>query len=113
MSNFMPHTEEERKVFDLMGVTAGITEEIIFRAYLIWALSLLMPVWAAALCALVVFTLLHIYQGAKQLPAIFLLGGTMTLVFLLSGSIWPAIALHVFVDLINNSTIWKARTLPV
>ena len=42
-------------------------------------------------------------------PAIFLMGGLVTLVFIVSGSIWPAIALHIYVDVINNSMVWKAR----
>ncbi|MEO1358842.1 MAG: type II CAAX endopeptidase family protein [Pseudomonadota bacterium] len=111
MTNFMPQTDEERRVFNILGVTAGITEEIIFRAFLIWAFAWFMPIWAAAGAALLVFTLLHLYQGANQLPAVFAMGGLITLVFVLSGSIWPAIALHIFVDVINNSTVWKARTL--
>ena len=67
--------------------------------------------WAAAGVALLVFTGLHAYQGVNQLPAVFAMGGLITLVFVLSGSIWPAIALHIFVDVINNSTVWKARTM--
>lgn len=112
MSNFMPQSDAERRVFNLLGITAGITEEIIFRGYLIWALSLFMPLWIAAIAALFVFTLLHLYQGAKKLPPIFALGGLATLVFLLSGSLWPAIAVHIFVDVINNQTVWKARMSP-
>ena len=111
IGNFMPQTQDEKRVFDLMGITAGITEEIIFRGYLIWAFSLVLPLWGAALVALSVFTVLHLYQGARQLPAIFLMGGLVTLVFIVSGSIWPAIALHIFVDVINNSMVWRARTL--
>ncbi|MEO1553177.1 MAG: type II CAAX endopeptidase family protein [Pseudomonadota bacterium] len=109
MINFLPQTDAERRLFNLMGVSAGIAEEIVFRGYLIWAFGLFMPVWAAALAALAVFTILHLYQGATQLPAIFTLGTLVTVVFLLSGSIWPAIALHVFIDVINNQTVWKAR----
>ncbi|MEM7327285.1 MAG: type II CAAX endopeptidase family protein [Pseudomonadota bacterium] len=109
MSNFMPHTDAERRIFNVMGISAGIAEEIVFRGYLIWAFSLYLPLWAAALASLLVFTLLHIYQGASQLPLIFLSGAAVTLVFLLSGSLWPAIALHIFVDVINNNMVWKAR----
>ena len=109
MSNFLPHTDAERRLFNVLGISAGIAEEIIFRGYLIWAFALFMPIWAAALAALAVFTLLHLYQGANQLFGIFILGALVTLVFLLSGSIWPAIAVHIFVDVINNQTIWKAR----
>ena len=109
MTNFLPHTDDERKLFHLLSVTAGITEEIIFRGFLIWAFSLFVPVWVAALAALLLFTILHAYQGAAQLPAVFIMGGLVTLIFVLSGSIWPAIAIHVFVDMINNSMTWAAR----
>ena len=109
MTNFMPQTEDEKHLFHLLGTTAGITEEIIFRGYLIWAFSLFAPLWAAALASLFVFTILHLYQGARQLPGVFAMGALVTLVFVLSGSIWPAIAIHIFVDVINNSMVWKAR----
>lgn len=110
MTNFMPQTDAERRVFNIMGVSAGIAEEIVFRGYLIWAFSLFMPVWSAAAFALAVFTILHAYQGWSQLPGVFAMGALVTLVFLLSGSLWPAIALHIFVDVINNGTVWRART---
>lgn len=109
IANFMPHTDDERQLFNLMGVTAGITEEIVFRGYLIWVLSLFAPLWVAALIALALFTVLHLYQGADQLPSVFGMGGLLTLVFVLTGSLWPAIALHIFVDVINNQTVWTAR----
>ena len=109
MSNFMPHTDDERRLFNVVGVSAGIAEEIVFRGYLIWAFSQVLPIWVAALAALIIFTLLHIYQGFSQLPAIFVLGALMTLIFLLTGSLWAVIGLHIFVDVINNQTFWKAR----
>lgn len=111
MANFMPQTDGERRVFNLVGISAGIAEEIIFRGYLIWTFNLFMPLWGAAVAALLVFTILHAYQGANQLPTIFVIGALVTLVFVLSGSIWPAIALHVFVDIINISTVWKAHAV--
>jgi len=112
MAGFMPNTADERHLFNLLAITAGITEEIIFRGYLIWAFSLFLPLWAAALASLLVFTILHSYQGAKNLPAIFVVSALVTLIFVLSGSIWPAIAVHVFVDILNNLTVSKARAVP-
>lgn len=109
MQDFMPQTEDERRVFNLLGVTAGVAEEIIFRGFLIWALALYFPLWVAALSALLVFTLLHLYQGVEQLPTIFLMGGLVTVIFLMTGSLWPVILLHIFVDVINNQTVWVAR----
>lgn len=112
MSGFMPQAPEERHLYNLLSMTAGINEEIIFRGFLIWAFGLYLPLWAAALAALIVFTVLHLYQGFKNLPAVFLMGGAVTLIFVLSGSIWPAIAVHIFVDILNGRTITKARALP-
>lgn len=112
ITDFMPHTEDERRVFNLLGVTAGVAEEIIFRGFLIWALAVYLPLWMAALAALLVFTVLHLYQGVDQLPTIFLMGGLVTIIFLMSGSLWPVILLHIFVDVINNQTVWAARHVP-
>ncbi|MCR9079046.1 MAG: CPBP family intramembrane metalloprotease [Hyphomonadaceae bacterium] len=112
MSGFMPQTPEERHLYNLLSMTAGINEEIIFRGFLIWAFGLYLPLWAAALASLVVFTALHLYQGFKNLPGVFLIGAAVTLIFVLSGSIWPAIAVHIFVDILNGRTITKARALP-
>lgn len=111
MSGFMPRTSEERHLFNLLSITAGITEEIIFRAYLIWAFSLFLPLWGAALASLAVFTILHLYQGAKNLPGVFMVGGAVTLIYVLSGSIWPVIAVHAFVDMLNGRTVSKAQAL--
>ncbi|NQY14230.1 MAG: CPBP family intramembrane metalloprotease [Henriciella sp.] len=109
MSNFMPHTEAEYRVFNLMGSPAGIAEEVVFRGFLIWAFSTVFPLWAAAGLALAVFTALHMYQGLSQLPMVFIIRALVTLVYVLTGSLWPAIALHIFIDVINNSTVWRAR----
>ena len=110
ISDFMPQADEERALFNLVSVTAGITEEIIFRGYLIFVFSLFVPISLAGFAALVVFTFLHLYQGVKQLPTVFAMGALLTLIFVLSGSIWPAIAVHILVDMVNNSMLWKART---
>lgn len=109
ISDLMPRNAAEKDLFHLLSVTAGITEEIIYRGYLIWAFALLVPTWAAALIGLIVFTLVHIYQGWSQLPGVFAMGALFTLIFMLSGSIWPAIVAHILVDALQNSMIWRAR----
>lgn len=109
VSNFLPHTREEYRTFRLVGVTAGITEEIIFRGYLIWALSLFLPFWIGVCVSLILFVLMHLYQGMGQLPVIFLTGAWLTAVVLISGSLWPAIALHISIDVLNNEMIWIIR----
>lgn len=109
---FMPETATDHKVFRLTGITAGITEEIIFRGYLFWSLGMVMPLWAAAGLSLAVFVFLHIYQGVENLGAVFVTGAIVTAVVLMTGSLWPAIALHILIDILNIDTVWIARTAP-
>lgn len=109
---FLPQSEAEFRLFRTTAVTAGITEEIIFRGFVIWGFAHVMPVWAAAALSLAVFTWLHRYQGLAQLLPVFLIGLVMTVIVVLSGSLWPAIAMHVVVDLLNGETVRAARAQP-
>lgn len=109
---FLPQSEAEFRLFRTTAVTAGITEEIIFRGFVIWGFAHVMPVWAAAALSLAVFTWLHRYQGLAQLLPVFLIGLVMTVIVVLSGSLWPAIGLHVVVDLLNGETVRAARAQP-
>lgn len=109
---FMPVDAADFRLFRWTAITAGITEEIIFRGFLFWALGQVMPLWSAAVLSLALFTWLHRYQGFSQMVPVFLLGLIMTVIVLVSGSLWPAIALHVAVDLLNGETVRAARARP-
>jgi len=106
---FMPQTQTEYRTFALLGVTAGITEEIIFRGFLIWAFATIMPEWAAAITALAIFVFVHRYQGLQSLLPVTFAGGVMTALYLASGSLYPVIALHIAVDVLNSAVVWRAR----
>ncbi len=105
---FMPRTGAEYRRFLALGVTAGVTEEIVFRGFLIWAFSNFLPLWAAASIALFLFVILHLYQGARQLPGVAFAGAVMTALYILSGSLYPAIAAHMLIDVLNTSAWWIA-----
>ena len=107
--HYVPATRGEYRLFALTGLTAGITEEIIFRGYVIWAFGCFVPLWAAGLLSLALFIFLHRYQGLKGMIQVALIGAVLTIVFLLSGSLWPAMLLHIIVDIANNATVWAAR----
>ena len=110
VQRIMPTTQEEYTRFKLLSITAGITEEIIFRAYLIWFFSFWMPVWWAALAALAVFTGAHLYQeSVRSVMKVAALGAFLTAVYLLSGSLLTAIVLHIAVDLTSGASVWRAR----
>lgn len=104
-----PSTTREYTAFQVMAVTAGVTEEVIFRGFLIGALSLWLPVWAAAVLAIAVFVGGHIYQGASGMMRILPISGLLTLIFLLGGSLLPGIVLHAVVDVVGGAVMWRLR----
>lgn len=105
----MPKTQQEYSRFKVLSITAGITEEIIFRAYLIWFFSFWMPVWWAALAALAVFTAAHLYQeSVRSVMKVALVGACLTAVYLFSGSLLAAIVLHIVVDLTSGASMRRA-----
>lgn len=102
----MPRRRRDCWGFFLVAVTAGITEEVIFRAFLISVLALLLPLWVAAVAAVGVFILAHIYQGVQGLMRILPVTIIMTLTYVLSGSLWPGIIVHVAVDVMAGIIAW-------
>ncbi|RIJ25827.1 CPBP family intramembrane metalloprotease [Henriciella barbarensis] len=102
----MPRRRRDCWGFFMVAVTAGITEEVIFRAFLISVLALLMPLWVAAVAAVAVFILAHIYQGVQGLMRILPVTIIMTLTYVLSGSLWPGIVVHVVVDVMAGVIAW-------
>jgi len=94
----VPHTGAERRVFWAVSVTAGVCEEIFYRGFLTWYLSLWMPLVAAVLLSALLFGFGHIYLGRRQVPQTALVGLLLSLVVLFSGSLWPAVLLHASID---------------
>lgn len=105
---FYPHTPYELGWWVALSLTAGFCEEFIFRGYLIWAIQSLLGLWGAAAFSLVVFAVAHAYQGMKGILTAGALGGLLTLVVLILGSLWPAIALHALVDFGGGLVTWLA-----
>jgi membrane protease YdiL (CAAX protease family) len=96
----LPRTPGELPYGAGLAIQAGILEELLFRlgipalAYAATGNALL-----AFGGALVVFGLLHLYQGPVGLVFATLLGVVFTALYLVTGSILVAIALHLAIDL--------------
>ena len=95
----MPGSRSEYALFAVLACTAGICEEFLFRGYLLWYGSQLMPVlWAGAAQA-VLFGVAHFYQGPRGILLTGFAGVFLTAVTFVSGSIWPAVLIHALMDL--------------
>ena len=109
LEELMPRTGREKVAFSVLSFCAGFGEEIAFRGY---ALSALVPFlggrWGAALFTSAVFGILHAYQGPLGMARTTLLGFLLAASFLITGSLWPAIAAHVALDLLGG-LVWGTR----
>ncbi len=109
---FLPANGYEFIHFTTVAVTAGICEEIIFRAYLIryfeFYLSTTDPsrTLAVILTALV-FGLIHLYQGWQAVVKISGLSIALGFMFLYTQSLWINILIHILIDLIGGFLAWQ------
>jgi membrane protease YdiL (CAAX protease family) len=95
----LPHSLAEHRAFQWMSLTAGITEEIIFRGFLIGAFAIWMPLWIAAIAATALFVLAHAYQGIAGMIRILPISSVLAAGFVIAGSLWPVILLHIIADM--------------
>jgi membrane protease YdiL (CAAX protease family) len=89
-----------------VSLSAGFSEELIFRGYLIWAFQPLLGLWGAAALSLVVFAAAHAYHGAAGALAAGVVGAFLTLMVVILGSLWPAVAAHLLIDLQQGFAAW-------
>ncbi len=104
----VPHTRTELYWFGGVSLTAGFCEEFLYRGYFIWVLAPWLGWWGAAALSLLFFAIGHLYQGWNGVLRTGMVGAFFTLVVAISGSLWPAIALHALIDLGSGMIAWLA-----
>jgi membrane protease YdiL (CAAX protease family) len=96
----LPRNGAERVWALLIALNAGWCEELFFRLMLPLLLTLATGnVLLAFGIAVAVFGLVHLYQGIAGILATAVLGALFTAVYLATGNIWIAAALHAVVDI--------------
>lgn len=97
----LPRSGSEKIAFAGLSVSAGIAEELVFRAFLIAALLQAGAGTAAAIgISIAVFAISHAYQGIAGVVRVALLGALLTAPIFLVDSIYPAMIAHALLDLI-------------
>lgn len=109
---FLPANGYEFIHFVSVAITAGICEEIIFRAYLIryfeFHLSSADPSRTlAVVLTAVIFGLIHVYQGWQAVIKICGLSIALGFLFLYTQSLWINILVHILIDLIGGFLAWQ------
>ena len=62
--------------------------------------------WVAAIISLAVFAAVHAYQGVTGMVRSAALGAGLTVIVMVTHSLWPAIVLHSVLDWMGGLTGW-------
>ncbi len=109
----LPRTPGERRLFALVGVTAGVCEEWLYRGFflaVVAALSGGLPTGVLVVVAAAAFGIAHAYQGRAGIALTGLLGGVLAALYLQTGSLLLPVVLHAVIDL--RFLLVPARVLP-
>lgn len=109
----LPRTAGERRLFTLVGITAGVCEEWLYRGFFLAVVAAVaggLPDAVLVLLAAVAFGLAHAYQGPVGIVTTGVLGGVMAAVYLDTGSLLLPVLLHALIDL--RFLLVPARALP-
>jgi membrane protease YdiL (CAAX protease family) len=98
----LPRTAQERRLFTVVGVTAGVCEEWLYRGFFLAVVAAVTgdaPSFVLVAIAAVAFGLAHAYQGRAGVVATGVLGGVMAVLYLDTGSLLLPVLLHALIDL--------------
>jgi membrane protease YdiL (CAAX protease family) len=102
LNAILPRNMKEKIQWIFLSITAGITEEILFRGFLIYCAHYAFPNFPIPYLLLlqaVPFSLMHLYQGTRGVLTTFFMGIVFGLYVVVFGSIIPGIIIHILVDL--------------
>lgn len=112
LADLLPRNAHERRLFAGLALLAGFGEEVVFRGFL---LAVLTPAfgdpWTALAVSSLAFGVLHVYQGPFGIVRTASLGALLGASVILDGSLWPAVAVHIALDLVGG-LIYGPRTIP-
>ena len=100
----LPHTPTELRLFTALSITAGICEELLYRGFMIWYLIHWTGEVQAAVLSSLLFGLGHMYQGLRGILLTGGIGGFMSGIYLISGSLYLPMLLHAAVDITSGRT---------
>jgi membrane protease YdiL (CAAX protease family) len=95
----LPHSRSELSWFTALSITAGVCEELLYRGFLLWVLGAYVGTALAAVIGVALFGALHLYQGRQGAIKASAAGAVMTLIYLATGWLFPAMVVHALVDL--------------
>ena len=110
----MPRSVREKWFFSALAVTAGCSEEFLYRGFVFTSFYRMMvnygpPDTFAGILSSAWFSLAHLYQGRRGLITTFVVGVIFITVRVWTGSLIPAIVAHVGIDMVAG--LYAAKVL--
>ncbi len=102
LRSLLPENDRETRWFNALSVTAGICEEVIYRGFLIAYFAAFVGLVPAAIISSFVFGLGHAYQGWRGIVKTGVIGLVFAGIYLLTGSLWAPIVVHVLLDITSG-----------
>lgn len=100
LSELLPRTPRERRIFGLLSFAAGTGEEFAYRGYAITMLTPVLGLGGAVGGTTAIFGVMHAYQGWFGILRTTVMGAILAGTFVFSGSLWPCIVAHTAIDLL-------------
>jgi membrane protease YdiL (CAAX protease family) len=106
----MPRNSTEILVYSALACTAGLSEEFLYRGFVFTAfvrmtVNFAPPNAIAAILSSAWFSLAHLYQGRRGIITTFVVGLVFAIVRIWTGSLVPAIAAHIGIDLVVGISV--------
>lgn len=98
----LPSTNKERRWFAVISVSAGISEELLYRGFLFFYLIQFVPhvnLFGRVVLTGIAFGFAHIYQGWKGVAGTSVFGLIAAGLFVMTGSLLLPIVIHAVNDL--------------
>ena len=98
----LPISQKEKQVWSFVSISAGITEEILYRGYMFYALAIFFPILSLIhilLITTLIFGIGHIYLGKEGIKST-ILGLIFGIFYIVFDSVIPIIIIHAAQDLV-------------
>ncbi|MGN6268586.1 MAG: CPBP family intramembrane glutamic endopeptidase [Sphingomonas sp.] len=99
----LPETPGELRLFLLFLALVGVIWELLYRGYLLWALTPTLGTIGAVIIAALAYGLAHGFKSASQFAASLASALAFTIGYALTHSLWWLIALHIGLPLLGLS----------
>ena len=102
----LPRTPREHRWFMALSITAGFCEELLYRGFVVWALTPTLGLYGAAATSVIIFGIGHAYQGRAGTIGSTLTGAVLAALALAAHSVIPGMVLHAMIDLGGGRTAY-------